>query len=397
MKKLIIATAILSSLSVHAGVGRYDRSVTQHKEFALQSKFDFACHLNSGSATLIDPFWLVTANHVSGSKADNYENRASCGSFEKQANGVYKQILSESAKTDPNGQFGEYNFPYFNDRGFGDFALVRLDTPIRNIKPAKLPKEGMFDYSKAYEVYQVGYGNYNGRNGGTKQVIHSAEEDRWLAEYSHTPTTLEQTNLNWLAIHGDSGSGITAEIDGELYLIGEIGLQYSTSEIGGWTDTFDDVIARLPFIHKTMKEHGFSYVEAVNYDFVKWTPTTQDTIEDLHAFYSTWRAHNFDFNDTYWTDDGGVVNTAYGQPGETYSIEIVIPKKKTTPAFDIFVEGRAVAVDINVNQAETNALLVTINAFKLEDDLINVEFKPVGDLSGKGNIAIDHFLIKAVK
>lgn len=158
MKKLLIATAVLASLSVNAGLTRFDRSVQQHKEFALQSKFDFACHMNAGSATLIDPFWVVTASHVSGSKSDGYQNTVTCYSYEKDEKGVYQQIKRKVASTDPAGQFGEYNFPYKNDRGFGDFALVRLDTPITDIKPAKLPKEGMFDYSKVYEVNQIGYG-----------------------------------------------------------------------------------------------------------------------------------------------------------------------------------------------------------------------------------------------
>ncbi|WP_232280794.1 hypothetical protein [Vibrio sp. 16] len=83
MNKLLIATAVLASFSANAGLGRADRSVQQHKEFALQSKFDFACHMNAGSATLIDPFWVITADHVSGAKSENYQNRVTCSSFEK--------------------------------------------------------------------------------------------------------------------------------------------------------------------------------------------------------------------------------------------------------------------------------------------------------------------------
>jgi len=164
MKKLLIATAVLASISMtaNAGLARYDRSVSQHKTFALQSKFDFACAMNAGSATLIDPYWVVTANHVSGSKADGYENRVSCGTYKKDKNGKYITEKYVYAITDPNGKYGEYEF---KDDKY-DFALVRLDTPIRGIKPAKLATEALFPKDKRYEVNSVGFGNYNNRNGG---------------------------------------------------------------------------------------------------------------------------------------------------------------------------------------------------------------------------------------
>ncbi|MEZ8291105.1 trypsin-like serine protease [Vibrio sp. 10N.237.312.B06] len=389
MKKLLVATAVLASFSANAGLTRLDRSVQQHKEFALQTKFDFACKMNAGSATLIDPFWVITASHVSGSKSDGYQNTVTCYSYEKDENGVYQQITHKVASTNPAGQFGEYNFPYKNDRGFGDFALVRLDTPITEIEPAKLPKKRMFDYSKVYQVNQIGYGNYNHRNGGTKQVMHSEYEDRWLAEYSYDFRTLEKADLNWLTIHGDSGSGITIEKDGELYLIGEIGLQYSTSEIGGWTDTFDDVIARLPFIHKTMKEHGFSYAEPIDFDAIKWTSETQNDIDNLHAFYSYWRASNVDFNETKWLNDGSIQSAFYATESDSYTIETVIEKGQKP--FDVFIDGRQVAHNVD---ATDQALKLTLNAFKAKGDLVKVEFKLI---EPGENLTIDHFLVKSVE
>ncbi|MFA0284631.1 hypothetical protein AB4504_23705, partial [Vibrio sp. 10N.222.55.F12] len=88
------------------------------------------------------------------------------------------------------------------------------------IKPAKLPEKGMFDHSEVYEVNSVGFGNYNGRNGGKKFVKYNDTDKKWLAEYKYNPVIMPQSDLQWLIIHGDSGSGITIERDGEFYIIG---------------------------------------------------------------------------------------------------------------------------------------------------------------------------------
>lgn len=388
MKKLILASAILATFSAQAGIGKMDRSVTQHKEFALQSKFDFACHMNAGSATLIDPYWVITANHVSGAKSEGYRNTVTCSSFKKDENGVYQTVHSSRASTDPNGVWGEYEFT----DGVYDFALVRLDTPITGIKPAKLPEKGMFSYDEIYEVNTIGFGNYNGRNGGRKFVKYNDTDKKWLAEYKYDPVIMPQSNLQWLAIHGDSGSGITIERDGEFYILGEIGLQYY-GELG-WQDTYDDVIGRLDSIKHDMKTHGFSYTEVVELSDVKWTHETQNTVDELHAFYSYWRAENMDFNGTYWTEDGGIYNTVYAADGERYTFETVIPANPKAPAFDLFINGRQVAHNI---KADKESLLLKVNAFEQKGDQMIVEFKPINiDKNNESveKILLDHFLVR---
>ncbi|CAK4075368.1 trypsin-like serine peptidase [Vibrio sp. 16] len=387
MNKLLIATAVLASFSANAGLGRADRSVQQHKEFALQSKFDFACHMNAGSATLIDPFWVITADHVSGAKSENYQNRVTCSSFEKDEDGVFHQVKSVSAITDPNGEYGEYEFTSPDGR---DFALVRLDTPITGIKPAKLPVEGMFDPKEHYKVNQIGYGNYNGRNGGTKYV-YLDRHNRWVTPLVFDDAYTPQTDLQWHSILGDSGSGITVEKDGEFYLLGEIGIQIGARY---WFDTFENTLTRLDFIKQTMQTHGFSYVEEVKLDEVKWTPASPENSEDYHAYFSYWKAESFDFNGTGWYDNGGIYATAYATPGERYSIEFVVPKQAEIPAFDLIVDGRIVAANVDVNSFDSDAIKVTVNEFELKGDAIKVEMQPVGNLEGKGRIALDYFAIK---
>lgn len=393
MKKLLIASAVLASISMtaNAGVGRYDRSVSQHKAFSLQNKLDFSCHMNAGSATLIDPFWVITANHVSGAKSESYRNTVTCTSFEKDDDGKYTISKSVSASTDPNGEYGEYEF---KDAVY-DFALVRLDTPIRGIKPAKLATEEMFPKDQRYEVNEVGFGNYNGRNGGKKYVEYNEVDKKWLAEYSFKPDHFKQSELQWLAIHGDSGSGITVEKDGEFYLLGEIGLQYYTEF--GWTDTFEDVAIKLPWIEKAMKDHGFSYTEEVELNSVMWTSASPENADDYHAYFSYWKADNIGMSETFWTDDGGLKTMAYAEAGSSYTIDFVVPKDKNTPAFDLFVNGRAVAVNIDVNKAKSDALFLKVNAFKVDTNNIHVEFKPVGDLTGKTKVVLDYFSVKAAK
>ncbi|PMH10470.1 trypsin-like serine peptidase [Vibrio splendidus] len=386
MKRIILASAIVATFSAHSGLGKMDRSVTQHKTFALQTQFDFACHMNAGSATLIDPYWVITANHVSGSKSEGYENAVTCSSYEKDENGKFNVIHTSRATTDPDGEWGEYEFT----DGIYDFALVRLDTPITGIKPAKLPEKGMFNHSEVYEVNSVGFGNYNGRNGGKKFVKYNDTDKKWLAEYKYNPVIMPQSDLQWLIIHGDSGSGITIERDDEFYIIGEIGLQYY-GELG-WQDTFDDVLGRLDSLNKDMREHGFSYSKPVNLGDVRWTPSTQNSIEDLHAFYSYWKAGSMDFNGTYWTKDGGIYNTAYAQEGETYTFETVILANPKAPAFDVFVNGRQVAHNI---KADKESLFFKVNAFEQKGDQMVIEFKPLEQTSEK--ILLDHFLVRTVE
>ena len=386
MRTIILASAILTAFSAHAGIGKMDRSVSQHKAFALQKKFDFACHMNAGSATLIDPYWVITANHVSGAKSEGYENAVTCSSYEKDEEGKYKVIHTSRATTDPKGEWGEYEFT----DGIYDFALVRLDTPITGIKPAKLPEKGMFDYSEIYEVNSVGFGNYNGRNGGQKFVKYNENDKKWLAEYKYDPVILPQSDLQWLIIHGDSGSGITIEREGEFYIIGEIGLQYY-GELG-WQDTFDDVIGRLDSLNHDMKKHGFSYSESVELQNVKWTSTTQHDVDNLHAFYSYWKAKNMDFNNTYWTEDGGIYNTAYAASGAKYTFETVIPANPKAPAFDVFVNGRQVAHNI---KADKESVFLKVNAFEQKGDQMVIEFKPLEKTNEK--ILLDHFLVRTAE
>ena len=166
-------------------------------------------------------------------------------------------------------------------------------------------------------------------------------------------------------------------------------MQYSTSEIGGWTDTFDDVIARLPFIHKTMKDHGFSYAEPIDFDAIKWTPETQNDIDNLHAFYSYWRASNVDFNETKWLNDGSIQSAFYATESDSYTIETVIEKGQKP--FDVFIDGRQVAHNVD---ATDQALKLTLNAFKAKGDVVKVEFKLI---EPGENLTIDHFLVKSVE
>lgn len=385
MRKLILIPACLAAFSVQAGLGKMDRSVTQHKEFALQQKFDFACQLNAGSATVIDPFWVITANHVSNSKSEG-NNVLTCASYEKDQHGVYQQIKRQVVTSNSTSEYGEYEFT----DGVYDFALVRFDTPIMNIEPAKLPKKDMFSYDETYQVNQVGFGNYNGRNGGTKEVRYNHTDRKWLAESNLAPSIMKETDLHWVAIHGDSGSGITIEHENEFYLLGEIGLQYY-GELG-WQDTFDDVIQRVDWIQKLMKEHGFSYAEPVALTTVMWDANSHKNISNAQAYYSAWTAHNMDFNQTYWRKDGGIVNTAYVQAGDRYTFETVIPKKPEMPAFDLYVNSRIVAHNI---KADKQSLKLTVNAFTNQSDQLVIEFKPL--VANGTKIVIDHFLVKKAK
>ena len=60
---------------------------------------------------------------------------------------------------------------HLNSQQISELTLkerIHLINSITGIKPAKLPEKGMFSYDEVYEVNTIGFGNYNGRNGGRK-------------------------------------------------------------------------------------------------------------------------------------------------------------------------------------------------------------------------------------
>lgn len=389
MKYLLLAASIAVSCSVHAGVGRLDRTIAQHKDFSLQNKFDASCHMNAGSATLIDPYWVITANHVSGAKSENYKNTVTCYSYEKDSKGIYKVTKKVSASSDPKNDYGEYEFTY-SDKSIKeafDFALVRLDTPITDIKPVQLATEKEFPNVKFGDLITGnvnGFGNYNGRNGGTSTVKYDPRGDYWVSDHRPDKDSEMMSDLHWEVIHGDSGSGITVEKDGELYLLGEIGLTINAH------DTFENIITKADWIKTTMKQHSFSYYEDVVLADVRWSAYSPENSDDYQGYFSYWKAKNADFNLTQWTADGGLVAGMYGDAGEEYTVEMVIPKGKGVPVFDLYVEDKLVAVNVDVEHAKTDAVYLKVNAFILNDDIINIEWRP----KGKGKVILDHLAIK---
>lgn len=382
---------LLIALSVSAGTPRLDRSITHHKTFALQSKFNSSCSIGAGSGTLINPYWILTANHVSGSKKDNALNNVSCSKYERDDSGLFIKTYEEKSYTNPKGEDGEYEFIFDkNEKGypFYDFTLVRLDKPILNIKPAKLPEIGMFDYSKTYQVNQIGYGNYNGRNGGKKYVRYNSETERWKTEYNLINEILPISNLQWLTIHGDSGSGITVEKDGEQYVIGEIG-QWATTDLG-WAGSFDDVISKIDWIKETMNKYSLSYVE--NIDLIeKWGPYSQDEIVNLYAYSSQFNSLNLNFTETNAKENGGYYNYFYAIDGERYTIEALIEEGIKSSNFDVFVNSKQVAHNISVTNRNIKLI---INPFTQHGESLIVEFIPIDKY--REPLKIDYLFVKRV-
>lgn len=252
---ILLISSLLFAATTQAGIYRHDRKKQQYIDLAAKKEFDCVGIVNKngsrgGSCVLVGKKYVLSAAHVfkvSETRLDTtYEGKNQIVIYQP-----IKERIGDSQ--DYTFIFGgkSYNaqsisiYPAFMDSatyGMGDLALVELDRPVEDVKPAAIGK--VFDELNA-RVTGVGYGVFGpgdkmasldtsllkiaGENvvdsiGGYKirnkaSVLH-ADFDHPTNAQCNKMGSAKPCNLEYSCAAGDSGGGLFIETAKGYRLIG---------------------------------------------------------------------------------------------------------------------------------------------------------------------------------
>jgi len=253
--------AFVPSRRVEAGLFNTAEVLENARIFALDSTFDpvgLFTGTNSnnetfvvGSGILIDPYWVLTAGHVTLSGP-----------------GVLWQSMEFNLSADTGANPDKFipadlwiPYPGYDTTvpvGTGsDIALVRLSEPVFDVTPAArfygedvagihllmagYGNPGVWPTSGAFDGIRRAGENVGDSLGGLEGEV---EEQYWLAEFDDA--TEQPLPIEWVGSRNDSGGPWLADVDGTMQLVGitsfVVGDFESTGAIrtslyNGWIDT----------------------------------------------------------------------------------------------------------------------------------------------------------------
>lgn len=228
---LTLCVLFVVSSSASAAVIHIDTPSSEYEAYA--SNFPSVGYLEAslgsdsafgGSATLIDPYWILTAAHVADK--DNFTWKFGIGSNSIDGSGVEYEVAEV------------FLHPDFTTIGVSpDIALMRLVNPVTNVTPSTL-FTGTLQIEELVSI--VGYGAWGTPNGfnpydGNKRAIineivsfgnsfFGVPEDHVMTEFI-PPGFSDAQRLGGTGSNGDSGGGWFADINGEMQLVGVSGFQ----------------------------------------------------------------------------------------------------------------------------------------------------------------------------
>lgn len=201
----LAVTILATSASALAIIRRHDRDDGKYLE--LGSKYPAVVRLGGGTATLIDPRWLLTAGHVT----------AGLSPFDRFVQVGGKRYAIEGFVRHPNwlARSGPKSV---------DIGLVKLAEPVAGVEPAALYER---DDETGKQIVFVGPGEYgdglagpvgdDGRWRGATNTVASVL-DNWITFKFDAPPN--GTDLEGISGPGDSGGPALLQADGRTFVIG---------------------------------------------------------------------------------------------------------------------------------------------------------------------------------
>ncbi len=240
MKKLslLIASALASSqslaLTMFDDVDLYETSDMYH---SLQGDGIAVVKGSCCTGALIDPYFVITANHVSSSTW-------SATKYKEVSEGFYNTEAQQKAVIDlDNDPWGQNKFVVKNKNGSGeDMAVFRLSNPFTIINPVEIYDFKKFGYDLGGKTGYVASRSGDYKLMGTFTYRTDKNYDgfpriSWM-DYDLTPH-IPKTKFETEVRSGDSGSGIYIYRDGKWYLTGNVAMRWAA----GWKQGSNGVSA----------------------------------------------------------------------------------------------------------------------------------------------------------
>jgi len=323
--KTIAALSLIPTTSfaiglLDKGADLYDTSSFRH---SMQGNGFAVVKGSCCTGTLIDPYWVITANHVSSS-------RWSVNKYEEKTEGNYTLVAQQKTTLDMfNDPWGEVKWIIKDKNGKNrDLAIFKLNKPFDIIKPAEIYDFRKFGYDLGGKL-----GYVPNRSGGQQIVgsfTHRADKDYktwdkagWLdVSYTGLPHTKYESDI----ASGDSGSGIYVEHNDKIYLVGAMAMTFS---VGSRKTGQSGISAShyLEQIEKIMADNA--YIKSL--PLPEWEGETSSLQEVFHS-------------SPYFTNS--VEESFESMVGDKYRISF---DARYTVKYDIEVEGRKIAYDRTQN------------------------------------------------
>jgi hypothetical protein len=241
--RLALVVAILATnLSAAAIIRRHDRDDAGY--LALGAQYPAVTKLGGGTATLIDPQWLLTAGHVV----------ASLTPFDRTVAFNGRTHFIQAVATHPEWR------PKSRLKSL-DLALVKLSQPVTGVAPA-----GVYEKrnEEGQDVVFVGPGQYgdglsgpqgdDGKWRGATNTVASVMENWITFKFDRPPNA---TELEGISGPGDSGGPALVELDGKTYVIGISSANDDAGAAGPCrydsTEYYARVSTGADWIHKTVQ------------------------------------------------------------------------------------------------------------------------------------------------
>lgn len=202
---LVVLIVLLICTDAGAIIRRHDREDARYLELA--AKYPAITRLGGGTATLVEPRWLMTAGHVAANLSP-FDNSV-------QFNG--RTYAIEGVVIHPKSSMR-------NRIKRVDLALVKLAEPVQGVTPVQIHDK---DNEKGQAVVFVGPGKYGdgqtgplGDDGKMRAATNTVADvlDNYITFTFDAPP--DGTELEGISGPGDSGGPALIEADGMFFIIG---------------------------------------------------------------------------------------------------------------------------------------------------------------------------------
>lgn len=247
LRSLLFVIVLSAGSSAFAIVVRHDRDDARYRELAVRYRGPVGQTGSGGHGTLIAKEWVLTAAHV----VDDVSPFQRFVTFGDKAYPVKAVYLHPSWTA---GRRGARN----------DIALIRLETPVKGVRPARLYEKGD---EAGKTIAFVGSGMTGDGNTGpvrgdgvwraAENMIERTEAHAIVFRFDKPPAG---SDLEGISGPGDSGSPALLEEKGQLYVVGTSSSNSSPRGGGhctyGTIETYGRVSTALGWIRTTMRAPG---------------------------------------------------------------------------------------------------------------------------------------------